>query len=153
MTRRNSSGERCAELTLVIGVLARLKCSRLMASWAPLRSTTIRSGAVRMNKLCCTGPLRSNTRRVLSGARQIRTPRTSEAARASTLIASSSHVAAHSALKRISNTPHFLIAWKNFQVPDTKPCPVLYKASKAAHSQTSTDALRWTIATGTQKAS
>ncbi|MCY1174211.1 hypothetical protein D9M73_144050 [compost metagenome] len=72
-TRRTSFGVRCAERTAVIGVLDSLSLSSTVVSWAPLTSMTMRLGALRVNRLCCTGPDRSNTRRVLSGARQIRT--------------------------------------------------------------------------------
>src|SRR3990167_6375297 len=80
ITRRKSVGLRCAERMLVIGVLLSDSVSSLVANCAPATSMTIRSGALRVNTLCCTGPDRSNTRRVLSGARHSRTLRKSAAA-------------------------------------------------------------------------
>ncbi len=56
----------------VIGVLA-VETFNGAPRLAPLMSITSRSGAVKVNTLCCTGPVRSNTRRVLSGARHRRT--------------------------------------------------------------------------------
>src|SRR5690606_7002606 len=73
-------------------------------SLAPLTSMTMRSGAARVNTLCCTGPDRSKTRRVLSGARHRRTPRTAEAASASAArAANNTPTAVTSAPMRITN--------------------------------------------------
>ncbi|MCY1270325.1 hypothetical protein D9M71_471190 [compost metagenome] len=52
ITTRKSVGVRWAERTLVIGVLLRDSCSSLVASWAPLISMTMRSGAVRVKTEC-----------------------------------------------------------------------------------------------------
>ncbi|MCY1269159.1 hypothetical protein D9M70_176460 [compost metagenome] len=104
ITTRRSVGVRWAERTLVIGVLLRDSCSSLVANWAPLISMTMRLGAVSVKTECWTGPDRSKTRRVLSGARQRRTPRTSAAARTSAANAASrTPIPANSARERI---PH-----------------------------------------------
>ncbi|MCY1446288.1 hypothetical protein D9M71_628430 [compost metagenome] len=71
-TTRRSVGVRWAERTLLIGVLE-VATLNGAARVAPLMSITRRSGALRVKTLCCTGPDRSKTSRVLSGARHRRT--------------------------------------------------------------------------------
>src|SRR5476649_1004640 len=83
MTTRRSVGVRWAERRLVMGVFAVDTLSGA-ARVAPLISITRRSGDVSVKTLCSTGPDRSNTSRVLSGARHKRTLRTWEAASALT---------------------------------------------------------------------
>src|SRR5471032_1235994 len=108
MTTRKSVGVRWAERMLVIGVLA-VETFSGAARVAPLMSITRRSGAVRVKTLCWTGPDRSNTSRVLSGARHRRTLFTCEAARALKVIAASNTpTTATIARKRIPNPTNFI---------------------------------------------
>ena len=88
---------------LVIGVFA--VCTfKGPASVAPLISITRRSGAVSVKTLCCTGPVRSNTSRVLSGARHKRTLFTCVAATAFTVMTLSNRpTTLTNARKRIPN--------------------------------------------------
>src|SRR5690554_448289 len=72
-TMRSSSASRLPERTWVIGELPPVKPFSSAESLVCLISITIRSGALKVNTLCSTGPVRSNTRRVLSGARHKRT--------------------------------------------------------------------------------
>ncbi|MCY1173283.1 hypothetical protein D9M73_134390 [compost metagenome] len=103
MTTRRSVGVRWAERMAVIGVFDVLTLSGAPRV-APLMSMTRRSGAVRVKTLCCTGPVRSNTSRVLSGARHRRTLLTFESATASTVTAkNNTPTAATNARKRIPN--------------------------------------------------
>ncbi|MNF85914.1 hypothetical protein D3C84_683320 [compost metagenome] len=101
MTTRRSVGVRWAERMAVIGVLA-VDTFSGAPRVAPLMSITSRSGAVRVKTLCCTGPVRSNTNRVLSGARHRRTLLTFVSATASTVTAKNNiPTAATIARKRI----------------------------------------------------
>ena len=103
ITTRKSVGVRCAERKLVIGVLA-IGTFNAPARVAPLISITRRSGDVRVNTLCCTGPVRSNTKRVLSGARHKRTLFTWVAATALTAMTlSNTPTTLTNARKRIPN--------------------------------------------------
>ena len=108
MTTRRSVGVRWAERMAVMGVLA-VETFSGAARLAPLMSITRRSGAVKVKTLCWTGPDRSNTSRVLSGARHRRTLFTCEAARALTVIAASNTpTTATNARKRIPNPTNYL---------------------------------------------
>lgn len=108
MTTRRSVGVRWAERIAVIGVLA-MATFNGAARVAPLISITRRSGAVRVKTLCWTGPDRSNTSRVLSGARHRRTLFTCEAASALKVIAASNTpTTVTNARKRIPNPINYL---------------------------------------------
>ncbi|MCY1383343.1 hypothetical protein D9M69_714630 [compost metagenome] len=101
MTTRKSVGVRWAERMAVMGVFEALTFSGAPRD-APLMSITSRSGDVRVKTLCCTGPVRSNTNRVLSGARHRRTLLTFVSATASTVTAKNNiPTAATIARKRI----------------------------------------------------
>ena len=103
ITTRRSVGVRCAERMLVIGVLAVCTFSG-PPRVAPLMSMTRRSGAVSVNTLCCTGPVRSKTSRVLSGARHRRTLLTWVAATAlNAMTLSNTPTTLANARKRIPN--------------------------------------------------
>src|SRR5690606_14668397 len=72
-TTRRSEPSRGAERSPVTGVLSSASPPVDAAKVAPEMSITMRSGLARVNSVWSAGPVRSKTRRVLSGARQRRT--------------------------------------------------------------------------------